>query len=162
MKLSKECISELSAYAYRFALLTLKNKEDAEDVMQEVIYTLLKTELEKTDNSALKAWTYKTTISKCMNLRRNSWFKKRIPLSEEEIFLFPDAEENTDDKIDIIEAFRKLPLKYSNIVYLYDVAGYSVKEISTILNIKESTVYTRLHRGHEKLRKDLKVCAYEI
>lgn len=43
----------------------------------------------KTDDAALKAWTYKTTVRKCYNLRRNSWFKKRTNLTEDEIFMFP-------------------------------------------------------------------------
>ena len=62
---------------------------------------------------------------------------------------------------DLYSAVRRLPQIYRIIIHLYYYEGYSVKEISSILQIKESTVQTRLMRGREKLKSMLKEDGYE-
>ena len=44
--------------------------------------------------------------------------------------------------------------KYRTVIILYYVEGFQINEISSILEITESTVRTRLARGREKLAGD--------
>jgi len=49
----------------------------------------------------------------------------------------------------------KLPEKYRTPVHLFYCEGYSIKEISQVTGIKESTVRTRLQRARKLLRADM-------
>ena len=54
------------------------------------------------------------------------------------------------------KAWQALPAKYSAVIHLYYYEGYSIKEISKLLQIPLPTVGTRLSRGRERLRQLLK------
>ena len=51
------------------------------------------------------------------------------------------------------EALANLPERYRRVVLLYDVDGYSYKEIAGIVGIPIGTVMSRLHRGRRTLRE---------
>lgn len=67
----------------------------------------------------------------------------------------PDNTTDRDfDKMDyecIVQAIKELPLTYRDVMYLYSVEGYSVKEISEILQIGNEAVKKRLQRGRKIL-----------
>ena len=46
-----------------------------------------------------------------------------------------------------------MPGKYKEVLYLYYYEGYSVRELASILNQKESTLQTRLATGRKMLKK---------
>ena len=50
-------------------------------------------------------------------------------------------------------ALLKTPQKYRDVLYLYYIEQYRVKEIAEILKLNENTVKTRLKRGREALKK---------
>ncbi|MDL2311075.1 sigma-70 region 4 domain-containing protein, partial [Peptostreptococcaceae bacterium OttesenSCG-928-C18] len=60
------------------------------------------------------------------------------------------------------EAINSLPERVSDIMYLKYVYGYSNKEISKLLNIKEGTVRQNIARGKERLRKILNENGVEV
>ena len=64
--------------------------------------------------------------------------------------------EEREDLTFVWEAVKSLPEKYREVIHLYYQEGYSSKEISGILNRKESSVRTDLKRGREKLKEILK------
>ena len=49
------------------------------------------------------------------------------------------------------QALEPLDSKYRLIVLLYYMEGFSVREISDVLDMKESTVKSRLHRGRKQI-----------
>lgn len=49
-----------------------------------------------------------------------------------------------------------LPLEYRRVVLLFDVEGFSYKEIAQILGVPKGTVTSRLHRGRRALRRYLR------
>ncbi|WP_078551212.1 RNA polymerase sigma factor SigW [Bacillus alkalicellulosilyticus] len=55
----------------------------------------------------------------------------------------------------IQDAIHKLPPKYRAAIILKYIEDLSLKEISEILNLPETTIKTRVHRGREALRKSL-------
>ena len=66
--------------------------------------------------------------------------------------------DNTTDKDfdrleyeDILQAIKELPVTYRDVLYLYTVEGYSVREISEILQIGNEAVKKRLQRGRKVL-----------
>ena len=57
-----------------------------------------------------------------------------------------------DEEKSALSEVMKLPEKYRTPVHLFYCEEYSVREISEITGIKESTIRTRLQRGRELLR----------
>jgi len=68
----------------------------------------------------------------------------------------PVAEQLTDDEL--IQAFRKLPQRFAEVVMLADVQEFSYKEIQVTLGIPVGNVMSRLNRGRQLLRVHLAEC----
>jgi RNA polymerase sigma-70 factor (ECF subfamily) len=168
----KKAFSELvlaySERIYNLALRILRNKEDAEDILQETFLTVL----EKFDTfdgrSSFFTWIYRiATNASLMKLR-----KKRIKYTE-----FPDnpeLEQSVEEKafIDwsqnpvsdiqdkelkkILDAsITELPEIYRTVFILRDLEYLSIKETAKILEISEENVKIRLRRARLYLRDKL-------
>ena len=67
----------------------------------------------------------------------------------------PDNSSNEQDYIThktLMDAVMSLPEKYRILIYLYYYEDYSCGQISSILQIKETTVQTRLSRARDKMK----------
>ena len=78
--------------------------------------------------------------------------RRNLPLETVEVL--PGGE--MPEPSPILSAVQALPAKYSAVIHLYYYEGYSIKEISKLLQIPLPTVGTRLSRGRERLRQLLK------
>lgn len=134
---------------YRLAYSYMKNMHDAEDVVQEVFIKLLKNIHIFENNEHKKSWLICVTRNICKNKLKSSWFKKKQDLIE-----MPYYDEYKDNTV--IDAVMKLPLKYREIIFLYYYEGYKTSEITEIIDKKESTVRSLLHRARKILKKSLK------
>ena len=137
------------AYAYT------KNLPDSEDITQEVfikLYENMNKFIEETDEN-IKKWCIKVTVNICKNLFISSW-KRKIRL----FFEFNDNKLSSNQQVneDLKDYLFRLPDKYRIVLVLYYYEGYKIQEITTILNLKETTVKQQLKRGKEKLEKLLK------
>lgn len=138
---------------YRLAYIRTKNSPDAEDLLQEVFLRLLKSNIRFNDGEHCKAWLIRTTINCSKNLLTSAWFRKTVYL-EDGLDNYANAVEK--GKSNVFYAVLELPVKYRVVVHLYYYEDFSVAEISTMLNRKESTVKTQLYRARELLKKKLK------
>ena len=137
---------------YRLAISYLKNSVDAEDIVQNVFLKLHKN-LKKIDNEEyLKNWLIKVTINECKtNLL--SYYKRKVRL------FINNEEEQIKDKEssdELLNSLFLLPKQDRLIIHLYYYENYKVKEIASILRMKENNVKQRLHRDREKLKDILK------
>lgn len=133
----------------RLACSYLKCRAEAEDAAQEVFLKLYRTDIRFETPKDERAWLLTVTANICRNLLRSPRFARRCDAefeSGEAYEEFPDEE-----KAAISEVFR-LPEKYRTPIHLFYIEEYSVKEISEITGVKQSTVRTRLQRGRELLR----------
>lgn len=140
-------VSMYSKTCVRVAFSYLKNVSEAEDITQEVFLALFESSKKFEHNEHLKAWLIRVTINKCKNHLKSSWFKNRNELPEDLSYM-PQGES------DLLQAVLSLSNKYRIPIHLYYYEGYSIKEISEILEEPVATVGTRLARGRKKL-KDL-------
>jgi len=150
------CEDKLREYiesVYKFSLINLKNKSDAEDVCQEVMYKYLINKPKFDNDKAAISWFYKVTINLCHDIQKSTWYKNVFSLEKlhSEDHFYSDNTDNT-----IIETIKALPNKYSEVIFLYYYQGYSAAEIAEILNKRENTIYSRLNRGREMLKEKLK------
>ena len=136
---------------YRLAFSFLKSTVDADDVTQEVLLRLYRTDREFESEPHIKNWLMKVTVNEC----RKVW---RRPFR---------AHENIDDYIealvfedrscrDLFDAILRLDKVKRLTVVLYYVDGYSIKEIAEILDTPAATIGTRLARARKELARYLK------
>jgi len=150
---TNDCIDEVvdkySAMIYRLALAHTNGKHDAEDVFQDVFYDYISKPRSFNDEEHRKAWLIRVTLNKCKSLRASAWFRKTVPLDEAMTF-------KEKDEIDLYEYLKLLPLKFRTVIHLFYLEELSVRQISEILNARESTVRTWLTRARAALRKKMK------
>ncbi len=137
-----------SDMVYRLAVARVKNKYDADDILQEVFLRFIKYKDKVENEEHLKALLIRITINCSKSLLTSGWFKRTEPLSE--------SLSVRDEYSDTLDAVLRLPQKYRTVIHLHYYMGYSVEEIAKILKSKPSTVKSQLHRARQKLKIDLK------
>ncbi len=141
---------------YRIAISNAKNKEDAEDIFQEVFISLIKNINRIENETHLKYWLIRTTINFCKNLHLCFW-KKRVSLEDTDLDKkYKNNDFSFDTELNIIrEKIKSLSDKQKAVIYLYYYEEYSIKEISNILKISEGTVKSRLSSARKNLKMNL-------
>lgn len=134
---------------YRLALARTKDKEHAQDVTQDVFLRYINTDKEFESEEHVKAWLLRVTINCSNSLFTSSWYKNTAPLTE-------DIRFESKEKSNVYYAVAELPSKYRTVVHLFYYEDMSVAEIADIMNTKQSTVKSQLHRSREILKKLLK------
>ena len=132
---------------YRICYSYLKNKSDAEDIVQETFIRLLRKEIKFENYNHEKAWLIVTASNLCKNSLK-SW-KSKVDNIEDYNLTNQNEENNIDETLHIV---LNLPNKYKTTIYLYYYEGYSSIEIAKITGKKESTVRSQLKRGREILK----------
>ena len=145
---------------YRAATSILHNRAEAEDAVQEAYLQALKSFQRFTPGTNCRAWLFRILFHVISHQRRK-WFgriifSEREELEQAAVYMEPVAEQLTDDEL--IQAFRKLPQQFAEVVMLADVQEFSYKEIQETLGIPVGTVMSRLSRGRQLLRVHLGEC----
>lgn len=141
-------LEKYSDMIYRLALTRTKNKEDAEDVFQDVFYRVSKKMPEFENENHEKAWLIRVTINVSKNLFSSAWMRHTVPLEDEIKF---EEEKEQEVYFEVLA----LPEKYRTAIHLFYYEGLTTKEIATILKTNENTIKTRLSRAKEKLKSRL-------
>jgi RNA polymerase sigma-70 factor, ECF subfamily len=159
---------------YQLAFRYLKNREDAEEVAQDVLLKVYQKIDAFRGDSALSSWIYRITFNAAMSRLRE--FKQNLPVApdlaydndveqpirREVVDWSPLADEEVfraEMRKTLVDALRGLPTLYRTPVILRDVQGLSTEEASAVLHVKEQTLKSRLHRGRLMLREQLSTFA---
>ena len=136
---------------YRLSYSYLLNSQEAEDITQNTFIKLYHHSeiLNQNDQDILK-WLFRVAINNSKNNLFSIWYKKRVQVDDLDNNYNYNLKSN-NLRISLIE----LPQKYRIPIHLYYYDGYSIKEISSIMKIKESTVKSRLLRGKKILRIEM-------
>ena len=129
---------------YRCAYSYCQNRTDAEDIVQDVFLKYIKKRPKFNDEVHEKAWLLRVTINTSKNYLHSFWFRKTESLYE-------DIEYIQNDTTNVWDFVKLLPIRYRIIIQLYYQEGYSIKEISSILKLRGSTVGTQLSRARKLL-----------
>jgi RNA polymerase sigma-70 factor (ECF subfamily) len=154
---------------FNLAMSLTRNREDAEEVLQDVFVTIYKKMASFQGKSAFSSWLYRITVNAAfMRIRKNRQ-EKSIPVeeitpamevesSEHDKPHFPSSESitlNEELKSTLHRAIARLPDEYRNVFILRDVDGLTNKETGRILKLSIPAVKSRLHRARGMLRKKL-------
>ena len=136
---------------FRIAFSYLKSREDADDVTQNVLLALYRTDKAFESGEHLKAWLIRVTVNESKKILRSPWRKRGEPLEDYENTLgFRD-----DRDRELYAAIMALDVKYRAVIVLYYYEGYSIRETARLLGVPPATVGTRLARAREQLRLTL-------
>ncbi|MGN1350187.1 MAG: RNA polymerase sigma factor [Anaerovoracaceae bacterium] len=136
---------------FRVAFSWTKNAADANDVTQDVLIQLYRTEKPFESDDHVKNWLMRVTVNRCKMLFRGPWHKMEDLSEYAETLGFQE-----ESYLDLFQAVMNLDKKYRVPLMLFYYEGYATAEIAEILGIGEKTVSTRLFRARAKLKEYLK------
>lgn len=155
----KEFISLIEgykSYLYKMAFLYVKNEQDALDIYQETIYKAYANLPNLKKPSFFKTWITRILINSAND---------KLNLKSKQEVVNIDVLNNTcistdsvsiEEKIDLYDAIDSLDEKYKTPIILMYFHGMSIKEISKIMDCRENTVKSYIHRAKGILLKSLK------
>ncbi len=151
----------------------LKDPADAEEVLQETLLKVVRKIGTFREESHLWPWMKRIAINNCiMWLRKHRNAREREVQMEEELPQFNrdgyhktlindwpvDPESvalNSELSRRLYDAIQSLSREYRVPLVLRDVEGYSIREIAGLLDLKETTTKTRIHRARLFVREKL-------
>jgi len=158
--------------AYRLARGITGNAEDAEEVVQDVLWTVVRKIDTFRGESAFGSWLYRIVANAAYQKVRGRQSRRAevslddvLPLFDERgrhVAPMADWSSRVDDhavqidlRMALTSAIDKLPADYRTAVLLRDVEGLSHLEIAEVLSLSVPTVKSRVHRARLFLRKEL-------
>ncbi len=159
---------------FQLAFRYLKNKEDAEEITQDVLYKVYRNVGAFRGDAALSSWIYRITFNAAMSRLRPAQYQRTQ--EQDRQTMIADAEEGVSSasrevadwssmadegvlrsqlRRRVFRAILALPEIYRAPVMLRDIQGMSTEEASAMLRVKDQTLKSRLHRGRLILRKQL-------
>lgn len=149
---------------YNTILSIVQNKEDAEDLSQEVFITIYKTIRSFRKDSKLSTWVYRISVNRSLEFLRNKKRKKRFSFlksldEDENTFEIPDfdhpgvALENKELSRELFKAINALPENQKTAFVLSQIEVLSYKEISEVMDLTIPSVESLLFRARQNLKK---------
>ena len=166
----EELISRYEEKAYNLANRFTRNREDAEEVLQDVFTTVYRKIGSFEGKSSFSSWLYRVTVNAAlMKLRkrrqnRSVLIEDVISEVDTSVLLKTPERSNTDEKVFLLEmrsalhkAIQELPEEYRSVFILRDIDGLTSREVSKLLDVSVPAVKSRLHRSRLMLRRSLAV-----
>lgn len=148
IRLIEENKQTLMRVAYGF----FQSEEDVADAVAETIADAYEHIRELKKPEYFKTWLVKILINNCSRLYNQN--RKSTGLES-----LPEIAVESSDMADVefAEMIGSLPEEDRAIFQLYYGENFTTREIAEVLHKKESTVKSRLHRGREKLRTQMRL-----
>ena len=143
---------------YRLAKWLLRNQAEAEDLVQETFVEALRSFHRFEKGTNCRAWLIKIMYHLLSKRRRESNRLRVVGDVDEQIAETVAVEPSVSSEIageEVLNALKRLPQHYQEVVILSDVQDLSYKEIADALSIPTGTVMSRLSRGRSLLRSEL-------
>ncbi len=160
---------------FQLALRCLRNREDAEELTQDVLLIVCRRIGTFRCDSALSSWIHRITFNAAMSRLRRSRLRRRferpgfdrVPPRGEggHSRALPDPIDSAPAADDLMlraelgarlgVALVQVPEPFRNCLELRDVQGLSTREASAVLRLKPQTLKSRVHRGRRMLQRRL-------
>lgn len=147
----EEYLNKNKEKLFKIAYMYLKNKEDAMDVIHESIVKSYKNieflrALENIDK-----WFIRILINTAIDYIKKS--SKTVLVEDKDMELLINKSKNEEDGFNLL--IENLNEELRLIIVLKYFHGYKIREISEILNLKESQVKNKIHKALNLLRKEI-------
>ena len=158
----------LNKDVYRLIYSITRNNDDADEIFQECWIRIFRHIQSLKEPSKFPGWVSKIIIN-----QSNTYFRHRkqsefeelnndIEISSESVMFKPGSQLTPRQELikkelrsEINEAISQLPNKQRISLVLFDVKGYSIKEIAGIMSCSEGAIKFNIHQARQKLQKEL-------
>jgi RNA polymerase sigma-70 factor (ECF subfamily) len=144
----------------------VRQRNDVEDIAQQVFAKVYFSIRNFDFRSSLLTWIYKITVNECFDYLRKKKVRKLVyesDMSEDEV----RRVENTEPALDravrtdtslarrdyVVKLLDKVSDEEKRLLMLKEVEGYSVEELSDMMQMNENTIKVKLFRARQKLVK---------
>jgi len=160
-------IKNYTQMIYSFSFKVCRNEEKAKDTLQDTLINIFKSLKTFDGKSKLSTWIYKVVTNNCLMLKRSEKTNKLVSVDDlqidydsDKVFMShhesPSGKTlNSELKVKLDDAIKKLPIKYRMVFLLRDVEGLSIEETKNILNLTVPVIKSRLHRARNFLKNEL-------
>lgn len=140
-----------------------KDAEASKDIAQESWSAIITKISTLKDSGSFQSWALRIVFTKAMDwMRANQRNRNKLENyynSQDD----NDEEKNDDEALKkaLLSAVKSLPTEQQIVIRLFYVESYSLKEMSTLLEVSVGTVKSRLFHAREKIKEQLKNKNYE-
>lgn len=162
----RELVERYQSKVFSIIYGILRNRNDAEDIAQQVFAKVYFSIRGFDFRSALLTWIYKITVNECYDYLRKRKVRKLVYESDfsaedsqilEESAVGVDPGQPVDETLAQRDLAVKLLAKISeedrNLLLLKEVDGHSVEELAGMTGMNENTIKVKLFRARQKLVK---------
>lgn len=149
---AQTAVDMYSDTVYRIALSHTHNRQDADDIYQEVFLLLCRKNPEFNDAEHMKAWLIRCTLNYC----KRTAHKNSVRLRESNTYTDTGICFERDDENAVFEAIGKLKKQYSTVVMLFYFEDMSIEQIAKTIGVRQGTVKSRLSRARRLMEEMLK------
>jgi RNA polymerase sigma-70 factor (ECF subfamily) len=147
----------------------LRNREDVEDIAQQVFLKAYFSIRRFDQRAAFSTWLYKITVNECWDLLRKKKVRPLVfeaELSEEQAQVYQATSQQSDGRPDTSERLATqeqvedlmscLEERDRTMLVLKEVQGFSVEEIAELMEINANTVKVRLFRARQRITERMR------
>src|SRR5947209_14544358 len=162
----REIVERYQAKVFSIIYGILRNRNDAEDIAQQVFAKIYFSIKNFDFRSSLLTWIYKITVNECYDYLRKKRVRKLVydsDFSADESQRMENTEPATDHApaVDqrlaqhdlILKLLSKISEEDRSLILLKEVEGHSVEELSQMTGMNENTIKVKLFRARQKLVK---------
>ena len=143
----------------------VKDADVAKDIAQDSWGVIIKKIDTLKKIESFGSWASRIVYNNSMDwINKNKRKQKHIEqvkYEQETVDVEKDLDANIEIKLKLLQVFKRLSPHQQMVLKLFYTEGYSLKEISTFLNISVGTTKSRLFHGREKLKQLLIKYNYE-
>jgi RNA polymerase sigma-70 factor, ECF subfamily len=136
--------------AYRIAAAILRDHGLAEDAAQNACVAIVRALPSLRDPGGFASWSYKIIVNNAMSLARRRRSTQSLDAAERKEVRF-----NSDDALDLADAFATLSVVQRGATILYYYAGLTSREIAQSMKLPDSTIRFQLMLARRRLRAAL-------
>lgn len=160
----REIVERYQSKVFSIIYGILRNRNDAEDIAQQVFAKIYFSIGSFDFRSSLLTWIYKITVNECYDYLRKKRVRKLVyesDFSEEDVQRMRNTEQPGDQAraVDTVLAQRDLVMKLLGkvseeeraLILLKEVEGHSVEELAQMTGLNQNTIKVKLFRARQKL-----------
>ena len=158
-------VSRYQNYVFTLALRFTKNREDAEEVSQDIFIKAYRALADFRGASKFSTWLYTIVNTTCITFLR----KKRLEihsLDNEKVFEVADSMDSgmranlveQKSRVSMVtNAIKMLSIDDAEVITLFYKGEQTLEEIAQILGIEANTAKVRLHRARTRLKEKMEL-----
>jgi RNA polymerase sigma-70 factor (family 1) len=153
----EQVFREYYAPLTRFAGGMIKREAEAEEIVQELFFTLWEKRESLSINTSIRSYLYQSTRNRCLNALKHQQVRNRhqqeVKYTQASLVQLPEEPSELGDRIQA--AIQSLPDRCREVFELSRFEGLKYREIADLLNISPKTVEVQMGKALRELRKQL-------